>query len=227
MPGCRDGPEDPIHARRGCLLRGHLPNGPQPLPPAARAAAQRGDRWRSRSRTAPLSARENLVARPQDWPGVHCVTALLTGEPIRRNLVRSHAGMGSAAARRGARCSTVRGTETVSLAPLPCWRDLSAEQYRKRIAEFVEAIIAKAAARRAETESSPSAGPPSSDSTRSLSRPRSRDRPRRSSKPPANGFGFGLAALSRANQCTCFPPKLQTERTMRPLSVDSLRISRR
>ncbi len=23
-----------------------------------------------------------LVARPQDWPGVHCVTALLTGEPI-------------------------------------------------------------------------------------------------------------------------------------------------
>ncbi len=26
--------------------------------------------------------KENLVARPQDWPGVHCVTALLTGEPI-------------------------------------------------------------------------------------------------------------------------------------------------
>ncbi|HEV7666879.1 MAG TPA: hypothetical protein VGS22_00020 [Thermoanaerobaculia bacterium] len=26
--------------------------------------------------------KENLVARPQDWPGVHCVTALLTGQPI-------------------------------------------------------------------------------------------------------------------------------------------------
>ncbi len=26
--------------------------------------------------------KENLVARPQDWPGVHSVTALLTGEPI-------------------------------------------------------------------------------------------------------------------------------------------------
>ena len=26
--------------------------------------------------------KENLVARPQDWPGVHCVTSLLTGEPI-------------------------------------------------------------------------------------------------------------------------------------------------
>lgn len=24
-------------------------------------------------------AKENLVARPQDWPGVHCVDALLTG----------------------------------------------------------------------------------------------------------------------------------------------------
>jgi hypothetical protein len=42
-------------------------------------------------------------------------------------------------------------TETVSLAPLPCWGDLSVEQYRERIAELVEAIIAKAAARRAAT----------------------------------------------------------------------------
>ena len=26
--------------------------------------------------------KENLVARPQDWPGVHCVTALVSGQPI-------------------------------------------------------------------------------------------------------------------------------------------------
>ena len=39
----------------------------------------------------------------------------------------------------------------VNLVPLPCWGDLPAEQYRERIAELVEAIIAKAAARRAET----------------------------------------------------------------------------
>ena len=27
-------------------------------------------------------AKENLVARPQDWPGVHCVDALLSGLPL-------------------------------------------------------------------------------------------------------------------------------------------------
>jgi REP element-mobilizing transposase RayT len=26
--------------------------------------------------------KENLVARPQDWPGVHCVDALLSGQPM-------------------------------------------------------------------------------------------------------------------------------------------------
>ena len=39
----------------------------------------------------------------------------------------------------------------MNLAPLPCWQHLSAEQYRERIAELIEAIIAKAAARRAAT----------------------------------------------------------------------------
>ncbi len=42
-------------------------------------------------------------------------------------------------------------TEVVNLAPLPCWRHLAGEQYRERIAELVEEIIAQAAARRAAT----------------------------------------------------------------------------
>jgi hypothetical protein len=42
-------------------------------------------------------------------------------------------------------------TETVDLTPLPCWRLLSAEQYRERIVELIEAIIAQAAVRRAAT----------------------------------------------------------------------------
>ncbi len=33
--------------------------------------------------------------------------------------------------------------EVVKLSPLPCWRHLSAEQYQARIAELIEAIIAK------------------------------------------------------------------------------------
>ena len=95
--------------------------------------------------------KENLVARPQDWPGVHCVTALLTGQPIegawfdRTREWEARLRGEEFGARRFAE------TETVSFVPLRCWRDLSAEQYRGRIAELVEAIIAKAAARRVAT----------------------------------------------------------------------------
>ncbi len=95
--------------------------------------------------------RENLVARPQDWPGVHCVTALLTGQQIegtwfdRTRESEARLRGGEDGARQFAE------TETVSLASLPCWEDLSAEQYRERIAEWVEAIITKAAARRVAT----------------------------------------------------------------------------
>ncbi len=61
MPGYRDGPEDPIHARRGSPLRGDLPHGPQPIPPAAGASAQRDHRWRSRASAATLPARDLRV----------------------------------------------------------------------------------------------------------------------------------------------------------------------
>ncbi len=95
--------------------------------------------------------KENLVARPQDWPGVHCVTALLTGQPSEgtwfdRTREREARSRGEEF---GAR--QFAETETVSLTPLPCWGDLSAERYRERIAELVEAIIGKAAARRVAT----------------------------------------------------------------------------
>ena len=93
--------------------------------------------------------KEYLVARTQDWPGVHCVTALLTGEPIEGTWFDRTKEW--EARQRGEEFGARQfaDTEVVKLAPLPCWRDLSAEQYRERIAELVEAIIAKAAARRA------------------------------------------------------------------------------
>lgn len=42
-------------------------------------------------------------------------------------------------------------SEVDNLAPLPRWQHLSAEQYRARIAELIEAIIDQATARRAAT----------------------------------------------------------------------------
>ena len=93
--------------------------------------------------------KENLVARPQDWPGVHCVTALLTGEPIEGTWFDRTREWEARLRGEEFGARQFAETETLSLAPLPCWGDLSAEQYRERIAEMVEAIIAQAAARRA------------------------------------------------------------------------------
>ncbi|HEV7672118.1 MAG TPA: hypothetical protein VGS22_26675, partial [Thermoanaerobaculia bacterium] len=95
--------------------------------------------------------KENLVARPQDWPGVHCVTALLTGEPIEGTWFDRTKEWEARLRGEEFGARQFADTEVVNLAPLPCWRSLAGEQYRERIAELVEAIIAQAAARQAET----------------------------------------------------------------------------
>jgi hypothetical protein len=95
--------------------------------------------------------KENLVARPQDWPGVHCVYALLTGQPIEGTWFDRTREWEARLRGEEFGARQFAETETVCLVPLPCWRNLSAELYRERIVELVEAIIAKAAARRAET----------------------------------------------------------------------------
>ena len=95
--------------------------------------------------------KENLVARPQDWPGVHCANALLTGEPIEGTWFNRTKEW--EARQRGEEFGARQyaETEVVTLSPLPCWRDLAGEPYRERIAELVEAIIEQATARRAAT----------------------------------------------------------------------------
>jgi hypothetical protein len=45
--------------------------------------------------------------------------------------------------------------QVLELDPLPCWRHLSKEQYRSRMAGLVEKITVEAAARRKETGSQP------------------------------------------------------------------------
>ncbi|HEV7671192.1 MAG TPA: hypothetical protein VGS22_21965 [Thermoanaerobaculia bacterium] len=99
--------------------------------------------------------KENLVARPQDWPGVHCVTALLTGQPIEGTWFDRTKEWEARLRAEELGTRQFTDTEIVNLAPLPCWRDLSAEQYREWIGELIEVIIAQAAARRAATGSEP------------------------------------------------------------------------
>ncbi|MGH9197081.1 MAG: hypothetical protein ACRD1T_15245, partial [Acidimicrobiia bacterium] len=95
--------------------------------------------------------KENLVARPQDWPGVHCVRALLSGQPLEGTWFNRTQEYN--ARNRGEEVSPRQFAtpETLELAPLPCWSHLTAEQYRARIAALVEEIIEEAEIRRKET----------------------------------------------------------------------------
>jgi len=95
--------------------------------------------------------KENLVARPQDWPGVHCVEALLSGEPLKGTWFDRTQEF--AARNRGESFGPRRYAyeEILELDPLPCWRHLSPEQYRSRMAGLVETITAETELRRKET----------------------------------------------------------------------------
>ncbi len=90
--------------------------------------------------------KEGLVASPRDWPGVHMVRAVLDGEALTGTWFDRTKEYG--ARLRGESFTRYEHTEqeTVVLSHLPCWRRLSAEQYRERVAGLVQQIEAEAAA---------------------------------------------------------------------------------
>ncbi len=92
--------------------------------------------------------KEHLVERVRDWPGVHCVRALLDGEPLVGywfDRSREYA-----ARRRGETFDRDRYAteETVKLSPLPCWEHLPEKTYQERVAGLVKEIEEEAAAER-------------------------------------------------------------------------------
>jgi len=93
--------------------------------------------------------KENLVARVEEWPGVHSAHALLTGEPVEgiwydRTLART-----LRLQRKSPEPGQVEIRQPVVLSPLPCWNHLTPEAYRARVAALVGQIEATAAAERA------------------------------------------------------------------------------
>jgi REP element-mobilizing transposase RayT len=96
-------------------------------------------------------AQEGWVERPQDWPGAHCVNALLDGEPLTGHWF-DHSEE-SAARNQGEDFDRLRYAteETVILSPLPCWADLPPELYRACVKALVDSIITEAAQERSRT----------------------------------------------------------------------------
>jgi len=99
--------------------------------------------------------KEGLVARPRDWPGAQSVKALTEGVPLRGlwfDRTREYA-----ARSRGKDLQHLEyaSREVLRLEPLPCWRQLSEELYRRRVSELITQIEAETAARHAREGSRP------------------------------------------------------------------------
>jgi hypothetical protein len=99
--------------------------------------------------------KENLVARLREWPGLHCIRQLADGEPLTGAWYnRTQAYL---ARRKGEDVDPAEHakTETVTFSPLPCWKHLSPEAYRERVARMGLEIEEEAAAKRKLTGAEP------------------------------------------------------------------------
>jgi len=96
-------------------------------------------------------AKEGLVDRPAEWPGVQSVRNLLHGEPL-RGLWFDRTDEW-AARNRGEEYghTTFATVEEVVLDQLPCWAHLSPEEYRQAVAGLVQEIEEEAALEREAT----------------------------------------------------------------------------
>jgi len=99
--------------------------------------------------------KEGFVLTPADWPGVHCVDALLNGEPLRGLWFDRSAEY--EARRQGLEVSPrdFASEETVALTPLPCWEHLPDALIRARIADILTQIEAEARRLRRQTGKDP------------------------------------------------------------------------
>jgi hypothetical protein len=93
--------------------------------------------------------KENLVAQVEEWPGVHSAHALLTGTPLEGTWHDRTLARNLRLRRKTPAPGEVDIRQTVGLSQLPCWKHLTPEAYRARVADLVRQIEATAAADRA------------------------------------------------------------------------------
>jgi hypothetical protein len=134
--------------------------------------------------------KEDLVERPQDWPGVHAVRALVEGEALEG--LWFDRTQEYAARRRGEDFSRLQYAtrEILTLDPLPCWKGLTEEQRQRRAAALVKDIEAEAAVRRKKNGVKPLG--PATILTQDPHR-----QPARSKKSPAPAFHAASQAVRR------------------------------
>jgi REP element-mobilizing transposase RayT len=85
--------------------------------------------------------KENLVERPQHWPGVHCAAALLAGRALEGTWF-DRTGLYQARRRReDTTAAAFAEPEQLVFTPLPCWAHLPSPAWRGRVAEMLRTIV--------------------------------------------------------------------------------------
>jgi REP element-mobilizing transposase RayT len=99
--------------------------------------------------------KENLVSRLSDWPGVHPIHAVENGGVLKGYWFSRTQEY--AARRRGEKPGSLQYAtpEELVLSPLPCWKHLPPEEYKRRLLKMRDEIEAEAAAARARTGAQP------------------------------------------------------------------------
>jgi REP element-mobilizing transposase RayT len=92
--------------------------------------------------------KEDLVEHAREWPGVQSVRALLDGECLTGHWFERTREYAARNLRQPFERLRFAAEETVVLSPIPCWADLTPDQYRARVAVLVNSIEEDAALRR-------------------------------------------------------------------------------
>jgi hypothetical protein len=91
-------------------------------------------------------AKEGLVLRAEDWPGIHPAKVLLGEASLEGTWIDRTRAYEARRANRKADLAQFSTREVVELTPLPCWADLSPERQKDRVRSLLAAIQEQAEA---------------------------------------------------------------------------------
>lgn len=94
------------------------------------------------------ATKDNLVASPADWPGVHVINALVRDEPLRGTWIDRTALHARRQRGEDVAPADVSSEMTLELSPLPCWSSVTPAEYRRRVQTLVAEIEHQGAATR-------------------------------------------------------------------------------
>jgi hypothetical protein len=134
--------------------------------------------------------KEGLVARPQQWPGAHCVKALVTGQRLQGLWFDRTLEYAARTQRQRFDRLEYATQETIQLEPLPCWRHLAKAIYRSQVGDLITEIETETASRHAREGTQPLGGA-------AILAQNPHDRPPRSKKAWAPAFHAATRAARR------------------------------